>query len=94
MRTIWGVRFGAAALCVLLGAAWPAAAEKAVRVVILPIVVHSGAPDPAYVSRGIADMLSSRLEQDGRAVALRVDDPERATTRISNALEAGPAVPE
>ena len=88
MRAGWGVGIGVATL-LLLGGSRAATAEEAVRVVILPIVVHSGAPDPAYVSRGIADMLSSRLEQDGRALALRVDDPARATTRIATALEAG-----
>jgi len=67
----------------------PAAAAGAVRVAILPIVVHSNAADPAYVSRGIADMISSRLEQDGRAMALRVDDAGRATTQVGVALEAG-----
>ena len=33
---------------------------------ILPIVVHSAASNPSYVSRGITDMISSRLEQTGR----------------------------
>ena len=62
---------------------------SAVRVAILPVVVHSAAPNPEYVSRGIADMLSSRLEQDGRARALRVDAADLATTEVSVALAAG-----
>jgi outer membrane protein insertion porin family len=65
-----------------------AAAENA-RVAILPVVVHTAAPDAAYVSRGISDMLSARLEQLGGVEILRVDDPEAATTRLDPALERG-----
>ena len=70
-----------------LGAA-PARAQDA-RIAILPVVVHTAAPDPSYVSRGIADMLSARLEQLGGLEILRVDDPAAATTRLGPALEQG-----
>lgn len=65
-----------------------AAAEPA-RVVILPVVVHSGATDPTYVSRGLSDMLSARLEQHRGLDVVRVDDPAAATTRSQRATEVG-----
>ena len=61
------------------------------RVVILPIVVHSALRDSAFVSRGIAAMLSARLEQQGRVVVVRVEDTSAATTRVPAAIEAGRA---
>jgi len=59
------------------------------RLVILPVVVHTASPDPAYVSQGISDMLSARLEQLGGVEVLRVDDPAVATSRIEPALALG-----
>ena len=59
------------------------------RIVILPIVVHSAANNPGYVSRGITDMISSRLEQTGRVQVERVDDPGAGTTELGKALEWG-----
>ena len=91
MRGVRGIRSGAVTLGVLFAAHGAAWAADPVSVVILPIVVHSGAADPGYVSRGIADMISSRLEQDGRSRALRVDDAALATTSVGAALEAGRA---
>ncbi len=61
------------------------------RIVILPIVVHSAAPDADYVSRGLSDMISSRLEQTGRVRVERVEDPSAATTLIGTALREGRA---
>ena len=78
----------------LLGALWLAAGASAgdrTRIVILPIVVHSAASDSAYVSRGITDMISSRLEQTGRVQAERVEDRNAATTELGKALEIGKA---
>jgi hypothetical protein len=66
-----------------------AASGEASRVAILPVVVHTASPDPAYVSQGISDMLSARLEQIGGVVVLRVDDPDAATARLGPALERG-----
>lgn len=65
------------------------ATAEPTRVVILPVVVHSGAADPTYVSRGLADMLSARLEQHGGVEVVRVDDPALATSRLSRAVELG-----
>ena len=55
------------------------------RVVILPIVVHSAAENANYVSAGLADMLSARLEQLGEITVERRD--EGATTHLEQALE-------
>ena len=55
------------------------------RVVILPIVVHSAAENASYVSAGLADMLSARLEQLGEITVERRD--EGATTHLEQALE-------
>jgi TolB-like protein len=62
----------------------PAAAGPA-RVVILPVVVHSAASDAGYVSRGLSDMLSARLEQLGGVDVVRADGAH-ATARLSEAL--------
>jgi TolB-like protein len=74
----------------LWAALWgaPAAAEDA-RIAILPVVVHTAAPDPLYVSRGISDMLSARLEQLGGVEIVRVDDVAAATSRLEPALALG-----
>jgi len=68
-----------------------ASAGDRTRIVILPIVVHSAASDSSYVSRGITDMISSRLEQTGRVQVDRVEDPKAATTVLGKALELGKA---
>jgi hypothetical protein len=61
------------------------------KIVILPIVVHSAASDSSYVSRGITDMISSRLEQTGQVQVERVEDPSAATTVLGKALDWGKA---
>jgi hypothetical protein len=71
--------------------AMSASAEDRTRIVILPIVVHSAASNSSYVSRGITDMISSRLEQTGRVQVERVEDPNAATTALGKALEWGKA---
>jgi hypothetical protein len=71
--------------------AFSASAEDHTRIVILPIVVHSAASNSSYVSRGITDMISSRLEQTGRVRMERVEDPNAATTELHKALELGKA---
>src|SRR5262245_34040531 len=74
---------------VLLACASLASAEERTRIVMLPIVVHSASSNPSYVSRGITDMISSRLEQTGRVQVERVEDPAAATTVLGKALEWG-----
>ena len=66
-----------------------ASAGDRTRIVILPIVVHSSASNSSYVSRGITDMISSRLEQTGRVQVERVEDPAAATTDLNKALDFG-----
>jgi len=84
----------AARIAALVGTVLLAAAASAgdrTKIVILPIVVHSAAVDSSYVSRGITDMISSRLEQTGRVQVERVEDPAAATTVLGKALELGKA---
>lgn len=74
------------------GAPRPAAAQPdahPVRIVILPIVVHSAAPDTRYVSHGLSDMLSARLEQTGHVEIVQVEEAEAATTQLGEALRHG-----
>src|SRR6187549_2466166 len=66
-----------------------ASAGDRTRIVILPIVVHTSAVNSNYVSRGITDMISSRLEQTGRVQVERVEDPAAATTDLNKALDFG-----
>ena len=68
------------------------AAAGAARIVILPVVVHSPTPDPGYVSSGLSDMLSARLEQLGGVDVVRVDDASLATTRVGEAIQAAKAM--
>jgi hypothetical protein len=72
------------ALVSLLGSA---AGAEPLRVVMLPIVVHSSAEDAGYVSRGLADMLSSRLELLGEITVVRRD--AGGTSQLEAALESG-----
>src|SRR5262245_43950545 len=74
---------------VLLACASLASAEERTRIVMLPIVVHSASSNPSYVSRGITDMIASRLEQTGRVQVERVEDPSAATTVLGKALDWG-----
>ena len=80
-----------AALLGTLLLAGGASAGDRTRIVILPIVVHSAAADSSYVSRGITDMISSRLEQTGQVQVDRVEDPSAATTVLGKALDWGKA---
>jgi TolB-like protein len=80
-----------AALLGTLLLAGGASAGDRTRIVILPIVVHTAASDPSYVSRGITDMIAARLEQTGRVQVERVDDPSAATTALGKALDWGKA---
>ena len=77
------------ALTALLAISLRAGAEESVRIVMLPIVVHSSVSNSGYVSRGLADMLSARLEQVGGVVVVRDDDAANATTRLEHAYQAG-----
>ena len=79
-------------LCALVACAAalaPAWAGAVPRIAILPLVVHSAAPDPTYLSDGLADMLAARLEQIGGMRVPRDDDASAATTRLDQAVERG-----
>jgi TolB-like protein len=65
-----------------------AKAEDAVRIVILPVVVHRADDNSRYVSRGIAEMLSSRLSQTGNISVVRIENPKVATTDLELAQKA------
>lgn len=77
---------GAGALAVLNAPA--GFAEDRKRIAILPVVVHS-ADSRGYLREGLADMVTSRLEQIDTLEVVRVDDPAKATTRASEARERG-----
>ena len=63
------------------------AGAEMLRVVMLPIIVHSASADAGYVSGGLADMLSSRLELLGEIRVIRRD--EGGTSQLEAALESG-----
>jgi hypothetical protein len=62
------------------------------RVAILPVLVHSGSPNSAYLADGVSDMLSARLEQLGGMSVVREEGSAKATTRLPQALERGKAL--
>lgn len=68
-----------------------ARAEEPLRILILPIVVHSASANPTHVSGGLSEMIASRLEQSGRAVVERPEDASLATSQLGNALREGRA---
>ena len=67
----------------------PVRADDLVRVLILPIVVHSASVDPAHVSGGLSEMLASRLEQSGRVFVERPENAALATSQLGDALSEG-----
>lgn len=77
--------------CAVLVYAAAAAAEP-IRVAVLPVVVHSSEGDSAYLSEGLSDTLSARLEQAGGIRIIQVDGEVGATTKVKVALEAAKAV--
>jgi TolB-like protein len=66
-----------------------ASAGDRTRIVILPIVVHSAASDSSYVSRGITDMISARLEQTGQRAGRARRGSERGHHRARQGARAG-----
>ena len=70
-----------------LGLARSAAAEP-LRVALLPILVHTSSGEAAYLSAGLADMLTARLETSGRITVVRIAGDTPATTRPDAAVEA------
>ncbi len=66
------------------------AQTESVRVALLPIAVHSAEPDSGYLSAGLADMLSARLEQSGRVAVVRLTGTPPGTNEVA-AVSAGEA---
>jgi hypothetical protein len=67
-----------------------AVAAAPIRVALLPIVVHEASGESEYLSTGLGEMLSARLEQAGGIQVLRLDSNSR-TTSVDVAVEAGRA---
>jgi TolB-like protein len=62
------------------------------RIAVLPVVVHSGASDSSYLSDGLSDMLSARLEQLGGMAVVREASDAKPPARIAQAVERGKAL--
>ncbi len=65
----------------------PAAAAATTSIAMLPIVVHSADTQPGYLSSGLIEMLSSRLERSGDIHVVRIET-QHAITLAEPALEA------
>ena len=48
---------------------------------VLPVVVHTATDESDYLSKGLAQMLSARLEQAGGIDVALLGDPSQATDR-------------
>jgi TolB-like protein len=77
-----------AAVAAALFVAEPAlAGATRARILVLPVVVHS-IENQDYLRSGIADMLSTRLEQIAGLEVVRGSDPAQATTDVEAARSA------
>ncbi len=82
-----GLLLGGASLLVSTSAAVAAP----VRAALLPIAVHSADEGTAYLSTGLAEMISARLEQTGNVTVVLVPGEPVATSQVAKAIEAGKA---
>jgi len=82
-----GLLLGGASLLV---SAAPSVAAP-VRAALLPIAVHSADEGSSYLSAGLAEMISARLEQSGGVSVVLVPGAAVATSEITKAIEAGKA---
>jgi TolB-like protein len=62
-----------------------------VRAALLPIAVHSADEGSSYLSAGLAEMISARLEQSGGVSVVLVPGAAVAASEITKAIEAGKA---
>ena len=62
------------------------------RVAVLPVVVHSSDGETEYLSAGLSEMLSARLEQAGGIEVIELESTARATTKGPVAVEAARSV--
>jgi TolB-like protein len=65
----------------------PLAAAATTRIAMLPIVVHTADTQPGYLSSGLIEMLSSRLERSGEIRVIRIET-QHAITLAEPALKA------
>jgi TolB-like protein len=90
-RTL-GLLLGGASLMISgLVAASDEAAGASVRAALLPIAVHSADDGSGYLSAGLAEMISARLEQSGGVAVVRVAGAAVGTSEVEKAIEAGRA---
>jgi hypothetical protein len=79
-----GLVLGGAGLLLASGAS-----AAPVRAALLPIAVHSSDDGSGYLSAGLAEMISARLEQSGGVSVTLVAGPPVATSELEKAIEAG-----
>ena len=79
-----GLLLGGASLLMSTGAS-----AAPVRAALLPIAVHSADDGSSYLSAGLAEMISARLEQSGRVSVILIPGPAVPTTDLEKAVEAG-----
>jgi len=60
-----------------------------IRAALLPIAVHSADDGSAYLSAGLAEMISARLEQSGGVTVILAPGPAVPTSDLEKAVEAG-----
>jgi hypothetical protein len=82
------IRIAVAGLIVAASLGAADAGAEPVRVALLPIVVYSAEPETAYLSRGLADMLTARLEQTGGISVVSVQAGGEGSPLLA-AMEAG-----
>lgn len=70
-----------------IGWAFPAGAAP-LRVAVLPVVVHSSDGNTEYLSAGLSEMLSARLEQAGGIDVIEIGSTAPATAKALVAAEA------
>jgi hypothetical protein len=83
-RYLLALLFGGASLLAAGGAS-----AAPVRAALLPIAVHSSDDGSDYLSAGLAEMISARLEQSGGVSVVLVTGPPVATSELEKAVEAG-----
>lgn len=81
---VLGLLLGGAGLLLSAGAS-----AAPVRAALLPIAVHSADDGSSYLSAGLAEMISARLEQSGRVSVILVPGAAVATSELEKAIEAG-----
>jgi TolB-like protein len=67
----------------------PSLAWAGVRIAMAPISVHAAGSDSAYLSTGLREMLSARLDQYDGVRVIRLGAPDPAAAGREAAVEAG-----